>query len=259
MELSGAHVAITGASRGLGAAFAKELALRGANLTLIARNESLLHGVAAPLDANTVVSDLLDPDAVDQLLPQVAEHAPIDIWINNAGMERTGLVAEQTAQELRDVIRLNLEVPIVLTGALLQHLRGRPGAKGMVVNVSSMAMATNTPGFATYGSSKSGLSAFTSSLRQELRGNDAKAMTVEVGTVDTDMLTSLRASSVGPYFERYRRSGLSPVMKVERVATAVADGIENDAAFVRLPRRSRFGAATTNFSRRIGDLTQTGV
>ena len=257
MDIAGAHVAITGASRGLGAAFAHELHARGATLSLIARDADRLTAIGCLFEAHTIAGDLLDPSFVDSLVPLVEQNAPVDIWINNAGIERTGLVTDQSAQDLRDVLQLNLETPVVLTRAALQAMADR--GRGMIVNVSSVAMATNTPRFATYGASKSGLSAFTSTLRQELKGTPMHALTVEIGPVDTDMLRSLQNSTVGPLFERYRRSGLSPVMKAERVAKALADGIESDTAFVRLPRRSRFSTALTNVSRRLGDLAQTGV
>lgn len=257
MNLHNAHVLITGASRGIGAALAHQFAKAGASLTLVARNGDALATLADQLSCAYIAADLLDEQAVDGLIAEASKSAPVDVLINNAGMEQVGHVVSQTPTQLRNVLRLNLEVPAVLTQNVLGPMLDR--RRGHIVNVSSTAMAVNTPGFATYGASKSGLSSFSGALAAELADTGVGVTTVEIGTADTDMLSSLRASQVGGVFARYEQLGMNPLLRVDDVAAAICAAVEHDKSTVRLPKRQAALPMIVNAPRAIGKLLTRGV
>ena len=258
MELNDAHIAITGGSRGIGEATARALAAAGARVHLVARDADALTRLGNELGCAWTAGDLLDDDFRSTLVDAIEADGPIDVLVNNAGLERTGHVSDQTPEELRDVLRLNLEVPVLLCHDALQCMLGR--RRGHIVNVSSLAMAVHSPGFATYGASKTGLSSFTGSLRQELRDSGVRLTIVEIGPVDTDMLADIRSDSAADQlFARYEKLRLNRTMSAAEVADGIRDAITSDAAAVRLPRRAGAFPAIANLTRRVGDLVQTGV
>ena len=258
MELNGAHIAITGGSRGIGEATARALAAAGADLHLVARDGAALEQLGDELGCRWTAGDLLDEPFRASLIDRIEAHGPIDVLINNAGLERTGHVSDQTTDQLRDVLRLNLEVPVLLCRDALQSML--PRSRGHLVNVSSLAMAVHSPGFATYGASKTGLSSFTGSLRRELKGSGVDLTIVEIGPVDTDMLADIRSNSAADQlFARYDKLRLNRTMPADEVAVGIRDAIVSGAAAVRLPKRAGAFPAIANLTRRVGDLVQTGV
>ena len=111
MNLHGAHVVITGGSRGIGAAMARSFAAEGARVSLVARSADALAQVAAEVRGSVFAVDLLDPQAVDSLVQRIeAEVGPIDILVNNAGLESSQWLALESPESIRDVVRLNLEI-----------------------------------------------------------------------------------------------------------------------------------------------------
>ena len=158
MDLSDARVLITGASRGIGLEIARLLKAKGATIIGTARSEASLEAAVAELDMIPIVGDLSDPAVADRIIPEALESGPIDVLINNAGIEIVGQVAEQASDELRSVIDVNLAVPIILARHVLPHMLDR--GRGRIVNISSMASVVNTPGWSTYSASKAGLSSF---------------------------------------------------------------------------------------------------
>lgn len=237
---------MTGASRGLGAAIARALHRRGADLVLVARDRADLERVGSELDADCVAGDLLDPDFESTLIDTVG---PLDILVNNAGIERTGRVADQSPDDIEAVLRLNLVVPARLCSRALPSMIER--GRGHIVNMSSLSMAVDTAGWASYSASKAGLSSFSESLRVELHGTGVGLTLVEIGFVDTDMLAGLRHDPVAaPVFERALRLRLQRVLEPDEVASAVAEAVASSRRHVRLPRRTAALPASTNLARR---------
>jgi len=258
MELKDAHIAITGGSRGIGEAAARALVAAGARVHLVARDADALRRLGGKLGCAWTAGDLLNEDFRSTLIETIEADGPLDVLVNNAGLERTGHVSEQTPDELRDVLRLNLEVPVLLCRDALRSML--PRRRGHIVNVSSMAMAVHNPGFATYGASKTGLSAFTGSLRQELRGSGVGLTIVEIGPVDTDMLADIRSNSAADQlFARYDKLRLNRTMPAAEVGDGIRNAIASDTWALRLPRRAGAFPAIANLTRRLGDLVQTGV
>jgi len=242
MDLDGKRVLLTGASRGVGQGIARALTDAGATVVGVART-----------DTGGITGDLLDSAFVDGLIPQALEGGPIDVLINNAGVAVPGQLSEQTDANIRAVLRVNLEVPARLCQAVLPSMLAR--GTGHIVNVSSLAMAVDTPGFASYGASKAGLSSFTESLRVELHGTGVGVTLVEIGEADTDMVHELRADpQVDAIFSRSEQLRLQRMLPVDEVATAIRAAIESDKSHVRLPRRAAAFPMIANIPRRIGRI-----
>jgi short-subunit dehydrogenase len=194
------HVAITGASSGIGAALAREYGRHGAAISLVARRRAELEALAAELSGSgtapalrdgasfphVCVHDLSDAARATAWLADAERaHGPIDVLINNAGTQNAGLVAEMEPQAAERVIALNLLAPIALTRALLPAMLAR--GHGAIVNVASVAALAAPPMLATYAASKAGLAAFSESLHVELRGQGVQVLTVYPGPVATPM------------------------------------------------------------------------
>lgn len=183
---AGRHFVITGASSGIGASLARELARRGARLTLVARRRELLEQLAVECGGGhqVIACDLSELPAPGWLDGAEAALGPVAVLVNNAGMENTGPVAASSEEEGQRLLRLNLITPLVVTRRLLPGLVERGGA---IVNVASVAALAPAPWQAWYAASKAGLAAFSEVLRSELRGTKVSVLTVYPGPVTTPM------------------------------------------------------------------------
>jgi short-subunit dehydrogenase len=180
---------VTGASSGIGAAIARELAGRGHQVTLVARSVDKLDQLAAELResgarANVLAADLSDRPTRAGLLGRITELGLVpDILINNAGLSTLGPVhAADPATELNMI-----EVDVVAVADLCT--RFLPGmverGRGAVLNVASTAAFQPLPGQAAYGAGKAFVLSYTQSLAGELRGTGVTATALCPGPVDT--------------------------------------------------------------------------
>jgi short-subunit dehydrogenase len=186
------HVAITGASSGLGAAMARELAGAGCDVTLVARRANVLAQLAAELNASgasrtfVAAHDLSrTTDAASWIPAAEAALGPIDVLISNAGLLTLGAVATFDADEGERMMNVNLLAPARLMHAVLPAMLAR--RQGVIVNVTSMAALVAMPGWTYQSASKSGSAVFSEALRRELRGSGVHVLTVYPGMTDTPM------------------------------------------------------------------------
>ena len=246
MELDGVRALVTGASRGIGAAIARRLVDSGASVVLVARSADAIGRLADDLEGTAIAGNLLDVDFATSL-PDLT--GPVDVLVNNAGIERAGRVVDLSPAELADVFRLNLVVPAQLCSMYLPSMV--TAGSGHIVNMSSLSMAVDTPGWASYSASKAGLSSFSESLRVELAGTGVGLTVAEIGFTDTNMVTELRAEPLtAPTFERALRLRLQRMLDPDEVGHAVVRAIEHERSHVRLPRRTAAIPALTNAGRR---------
>jgi len=227
------HVAITGASSGIGEALAREYGRHGAKLTLVARREELLRRIAAEIGGHVfvVTHDLSLSDRADGwIAASEAAHGPIDVLVNNAGIENTGPTADADVEEAERVLHTNLHTPLRLMRSLAPAMIAR--GSGIFVNVASVAALAPTPLQAWYGASKAGLAAFSEAFRGELKGTGVQVVTVYPGPVTTAMADRAYAAFGG----RKGTVGLMPEGRPEVLARLVRRAVEKHKARVIYPR-----------------------
>jgi hypothetical protein len=202
MQHRGTTALITGASSGLGAAFAQQLAERGANLVLVARRHTELEVAARELRSRHGVTvavygqDLSVPGAAAALAGQLADDGVvIDTLINNAGVGTHGDFAVQDANALAAEVQLDVVTVVELTRALLpQMLRS---GRGALVNVASTSAYQPTPSMAVYGASKAFVLSFTEALAYETRRSGLRVLALSPGPMHTPFFDVLGTTRPG--------------------------------------------------------------
>jgi uncharacterized protein len=259
VQLDGAHVLVTGASRGIGEAFARRFAAAGARVTLVARSRDAIERLAAELGGGAVPADLLDPDSVDGLVDEVERQAgPVDVLVNNAGLETTAPHVSQDPAVLRDTLRLNLEAPMVLTRSVLPGMLER--GRGHLVYVSSIAGSAGVPYMAVYSASKGGVNNFVAALRLELRDTPIGTTLVAPGPVDTAMWGGVEdAEEISGVLRRFNRLHLIPKKSPDLIARRTVEAVRSDARHVRTPRRLSAMFWLGEGPRRLTETILTGV
>ena len=165
---------VTGASSGIGRAFALTLAAGGTDVVLVARRRERLEALASEVEsshgtrAEILVADLADEQQLRAVERCVADDArPIDVVVNCAGFGTHGRFAELPVEREEEEILVNVLAPVRLTRAALPGMieRGRGG----IVNVSSIAAIQPLPHWATYGATKAYLTSFSQAVHEEVR------------------------------------------------------------------------------------------
>ncbi len=239
---------------------AERLAASGANVALVARNKDQLDELAERLNGTAHPCDLSDQAQVDGLIERVEREAggPIDILINNAGLDEIGLLTDKDAEDIRRIHQVNLLTPIDLCRQVLPGMIAR--RKGHLINVSSTAACGAFSGMSLYASTKAGLSNFTRVLRYELKRMPVTVTDVALGPVPTDMLAVINEfDPARRSFQRLRRLQLVPNVGTDRVALAVLDAIRTESNHVRLPRRAAIYPAIHEVPQRLVQLVLTGI
>lgn len=185
---AGRVAVVTGASSGIGEAFARALAARGLRLVLTGRDEGRLKRVAEAaatrhfVRAETVVLDLAAPDGPERLKAATdgLGLAP-DVLVNNAGLGWLGTFSELPLEEQLDMVRVNVEALTVLTALYLPGMLAR--GRGAIVNVGSAAGFQPLPHYAVYAASKAYVGSFSQALWAELRGRGIRVVVCAPGPV----------------------------------------------------------------------------
>ncbi|HWB65970.1 MAG TPA: SDR family oxidoreductase [Mycobacteriales bacterium] len=210
---------VTGASSGIGVAFAKSLAARGCDLVLVARRADRMQALArdlAGVAVEVLPADLATDDGVRLVEERLADD-PVELLVNNAGVGIDGRFEAQSVDEATDVVRVNVIALLRLTHAALGPMM-RAGHGG-ILNVSSLAGDQPLRGFATYAASKSFVSTFTESLAAEARAAGVHVTLVKPGYVYTEMTEQTAPdpkSLVGRFW-----------LQPEDVASAALDAVEH--------------------------------
>jgi short-subunit dehydrogenase len=181
---------ITGASSGIGKATALAFAKAGINLVLVSRNRSKLESVAAEAMQFDVKVEVcpIDLAAIAQVkaeISHIAEHSPIHILVNSAGVGYTGSLLETSLDDWQQVLSLNLTSVFQCIQAVLPGMRDRQ--QGTIINVASIAAYQSFPEWGAYSVSKAGLLALSKTLAAEERINGIRVITISPGAVNTPL------------------------------------------------------------------------
>jgi len=225
------HVAITGASVGIGEAMARVWGARGASLSLVARRKDRLEALAKELGCKTSVHevDLSIPErATDWIAPAEKALGPIDVLVNNAGVQHIEPVEFAVPEEGERLLRLNVFTPLRIVRAVLPGMMER--RSGTIVDIASMVAITPMPGMYYYNASKGALANASEGLRGELRGTGIHVVTVYPGPVATDLgVTGLSK------YESTWASRLSPLGNADELARLVVRAVDKKKARVVYP------------------------
>ncbi|MBN6149298.1 3-oxoacyl-ACP reductase FabG [Xanthomonas sp. AmX2] len=191
--LQGEIALVTGASRGIGAAIADELAAQGATVIGTATSESGAQAIAARLAASGGhgrALDVTDAAAVDALIDAIGkEFGAISILVNNAGITRDNLLMRMKEEDWQAIIDTNLTSVFRTSKAVMRGMM--KARKGRIVNIASVVGVTGNPGQSNYAAAKAGIIAFSKSLAKEIGSRGVTVNVVAPGFIDTDMTKAL--------------------------------------------------------------------
>ena len=223
--LDGRVAVVTGASSGIGEATARALSDAGAAVAIAARRAEQLEALAESLEGPTFVRsvDVSDEEQATGFVRDAAsELGGLHILVNNAGLMLLGPVSEQTTEDWRRMVGVNLLGLLYCTHAALPLIAQNGG--GDIVNVSSVAGRRADAGAAVYNMTKFGVHAFSEALRQEALHAKVRVTTVAPGFVDTELQGHNTSALVRRATERSREQ-IGEVLKAEDIAAEIVHAV----------------------------------
>lgn len=260
LELANKLALVTGASSGLGADFARQLAACGANLVLVARREDQLRTVAAEIEKDFAVSvqsialDLAVPDAPQALFNQLQQrNLRVDVLVNNAGFGIYGEFASVPWEREKAMLDIDIITLTHMTKLFLQDMLKRD--YGYILQVASIGAYQPSPTYATYSAAKAYVLMMGEALNYELRNSGVSVTVISPGVTATEFL---KVAGQSPSL--YQRSMMMDSPSVARIGIdsmlrrrpSVVPGLMNNlAAFSTrfMPRRMQAAAANLFMTR----------
>lgn len=190
MHWPGSTTLITGASSGIGEAFARELGRRGSHLILAARSAELLERIAGEIRAasgvevRTIPVDLAENGAAGRLYEEATAEGAVDAVVNNAGFGYHGRLATAPPQRVSGQVTVNVAALTDLTRAALPSMLEH--GRGAVLNIASTAGYQPIPLMAVYAATKAYVVSFTTALAAEVKGSGVDVLAVCPGSIDTN-------------------------------------------------------------------------
>ncbi len=224
---------VTGASRGIGEAIARQLAAEGAQVIAAARSLEALEKLVAEIaagggKATTLSLDLADAASIESAAKSALEsHGAVDVLVNNAGVTEDNLILRMSREAWDRVLATNLTGSFLLTQAVVKSMVRR--RYGRIVNVTSVVGLMGNAGQANYAASKAGLVGLTKSVARELASRNITCNAVAPGFIETEMTQKMTPAA------REALSGQIPLGRLGMpadVAEAVAFLASEQAAYV---------------------------
>jgi len=195
ISLKGKNALIGGSSRGLGYAVARQLAISGASVTLMSRNEKKLKEIVANLENETkikhnyLIVDFNNFDSYKEKISTFLSDNPIDILVNNAGVTRDTLIMRMSEDDWNTVININLKGAFngikAVTRVMMKQRSGR------IINISSVSGLMGNPGQANYSASKAGVIGLSKATAKELASRGITVNCIAPGYIATDMTNKM--------------------------------------------------------------------
>ena len=193
LPLAGEIALVTGASRGIGAAIADELAAQGATVIGTATSEAGARAIGDRLAAqggHGRVLNVSEAESIDVLIDGIAKDiGAVSILVNNAGITRDNLLMRMKDEDWQAIIDTNLTSVYRTSKAVMRGMM--KARKGRIVNIASVIGATGNAGQANYAAAKAGIIAFSKSLAKEIGSRGVTVNVVAPGFIDTDMTRDL--------------------------------------------------------------------
>ena len=225
MEIKNRHILITGASRGIGRAFARVCAEDKAHLYLVLRKaDSEIVKEMETLGAKSVSiwdADLSKKTGVEKIAALIQENS-IDILFNNAGLTTGGLFEKQSSEEITSMLHVNLSALIHLSHAALPGMLKRK--RGKIINNSSILAYMHFPLTSTYTATKAAVAAFTDCLKIELKNTSVSTLLLVTPSVKTQLqedITSTYGQSL-----KLPNKPLSPQKYAQMIREAVLEDLD---------------------------------
>ena len=235
MNISGKTALVTGASSGIGAAIAKQLAQEGAHVLLLARNETRLKQVETEIkvaggNAHYFIVNLADADAVETIAKRIeTEVGTPDILVNNAGSGQWKFIQDTTADEAWQMMEVPYFAAFNLTRSFLPQMLKRNS--GQIVNISSVSSRFVWPGATAYHAARWAVKGFTEALRSDLYKTNIGVTLYESGVVESEYWQNNPSS-----LERVPKiAKLIPTLTPEQVGTAIVSGIKRNKRSIVIP------------------------
>ncbi|MFQ3287915.1 MAG: 3-oxoacyl-[acyl-carrier protein] reductase [Alteromonadaceae bacterium] len=228
-SLDGKVVLVTGASRGIGKAIAKQLQSLGATVIGTATSAHGAEKISEYLGAgNGLVLNVTSDESIAALFSSIKDnHGSIDILVNNAGITRDNLFMRMKTDEWDDIIDTNLSSVFKVSKAAIRPMMKK--RTGRIINIGSVVGSMGNAGQVNYATSKAGLLGFTKSLAREVASRGITVNTVAPGFIDTDMTQTLTDEQKEGIFSQVPANRLG---KPEEIASAVAFLASDAAAYI---------------------------
>jgi short-subunit dehydrogenase len=234
---------VTGASGGIGAEIARELARRAHNVVLVARRKPRLEALAEELTGEygvrteTIAADLSKPASRSRIAGRITQlNLDIDILINNAGFATGGAFHEADPARELEQVQVLVEAVVVLTSTFLPRMVAR--RRGAILNVASTAGMQPLPYAAGYSAAKAYVLAFSEAIHQEVQGQGVTVTALAPGPVETEFWDIAGWEAAGQSFERAIPS--PALISAQDAARAAVDGLDSGKRVVvpGLPMRA---------------------
>ncbi len=239
MSLENQIALVTGASRGIGQAIARELGTRGATVIGTATTEQGALRITEDLAAHDckgtgMALEVTQTESITAVIKQIAaEFGAVTILVNNAGITRDNLLMRMKDEEWESILNTNLSSVYRLSKACLRGMMKSRG--GRIINIASVVGLTGNPGQSNYAAAKAGIIGFGKSLAREIGSRGITVNTVAPGFIDTDMTRALPED---------QRAALLTQIPLGRLGDA--SDIANTVAFLASPEAAYITGETLN-------------